>query len=856
MPPKSGWKSLTRAATNPFRRSTDGSSSSRAKSKSPARKQSIEVPRSESPTPVDMPIPPAPARAAPPESVKPLPEPVPVSLSDPGAIDLTSPTQPEFGKGADQIAMGSAQKDMDVQIQQSDSAPDAPVAPPKPHIAEQSQPPDAPKEATLTVEEPTVVSAPEEPAAPPRTESAAAEQIVPDAVGQEPIAPDHLANGPPRRGEEIPITIVDEPDMTVSISSPPVNNRGTKLDIITPFQTKPAVMTPETTPQGSKTHDEDQAIGQEIYATEEILVEERHYEDIPNVNGQPRTQVTSIQNVDPFIDAKDPFIDPKVTLIPPPSRGGEGQFQRPYSIPTVRPLSHVSQTQVQVDDDEAAGLLAQAEVVTIPGSRDPLSATLNGNKHEATLDNVAHWTAYSLPSGARYYYHPDARVVTDVELEIASNLQKVCECLEQTVRPHRKGVQISQPPLGRRGNVANRLAAEEAMLDDTTAPSSSTSSDWATREHRRMRAVQKTKNQAPPLTTTYTFTADKDEGGRMVGLELWLCAISPPDTTGYGATQSSFHPVTLWVDHLAKTVSSSPPWSRMISPGAGKAVAQPEDQVLDPVLRYWEFIESHPSHTGLPAGSSEEAMEALSWCYTDLLLHPPENLSSAPFTPAECRELLDLLKTLEAQSIGPLQTHIVAKVHVRLVKHRQGQLLGLPSEGVAPKLTSEVKPREYFSNIFSRVFIFLFCFGIPWLYVPKSEPHSIPNAGAPNGLQDDTDAKPSHDGLLADSPLFAASLSLIAPVLITAGVAFLALPDLENAAQLAALISLIFSFSSFFTSFINLRRRVIDAQAAGERRALLGRPSTRSPFTQSLPLVFLVYSTIALVAAIFLYVWN
>lgn len=41
-----------------------------------------------------------------------------------------------------------------------------------------------------------------------------------------------------------------------------------------------------------------------------------------------------------------------------------------------------------------------------------------------------------------------------------------------------------------------------------------------------------------------------------------------------------------------------------------------DSSALDATLRYWEFIETHPGHTGLPAGTSEEAVEALSWCYT------------------------------------------------------------------------------------------------------------------------------------------------------------------------------------------------------------------------------------------------
>lgn len=37
---------------------------------------------------------------------------------------------------------------------------------------------------------------------------------------------------------------------------------------------------------------------------------------------------------------------------------------------------------------------------------------------------------------------------------------------------------------------------------------------------------------------------------------------------------------------------------------------------IEPHLKYWEYIQSHPAHVGLPPSSAEEAIEALTWCYT------------------------------------------------------------------------------------------------------------------------------------------------------------------------------------------------------------------------------------------------
>lgn len=157
----------------------------------------------------------------------------------------------------------------------------------------------------------------------------------------------------------------------------------------------------------------------------------------------------------------------------------------------------------------------------------------------------------------------------------------------------------------------------------------------------------------------------------------------------------------------------------------------------------------------------------------DHLLHPFEGHADQPFTAEECRELLNLLKTLEgmmvdtiydyisheivysAQSIGPLQTHIVAKIHVRLAKHRHHRLV---SSSIVHDIFHKKKQTEPFSNFFVRVFFVFFCFGIPFKYVARTEGHSAEMEGHPHKHPElsATDGR-----LFADSAASAATVALL-----------------------------------------------------------------------------------------------
>lgn len=67
--------------------------------------------------------------------------------------------------------------------------------------------------------------------------------------------------------------------------------------------------------------------------------------------------------------------------------------------------------------------------------------------------------------------------------------------------------------------------------------------------------------------------------------------------------------------------------------------------------------------------------------------------------------------------------------------------------------------KDPFGNFFVKIFVGLFCFGIPYKYVPKDDHRHIPS---------ETDAllpRGKTGLLLADSPIFAAALTLVVSLL-------------------------------------------------------------------------------------------
>ena len=114
---------------------------------------------------------------------------------------------------------------------------------------------------------------------------------------------------------------------------------------------------------------------------------------------------------------------------------------------------------------------------------------------------------------------------------------------------------------------------------------------------------------------------------------------------------------------------------------------------LDYAYRYYAFLESHPAHVPLPSGAYHEALDALTWSYSEWLLksqsQPPTHHDQAgaksasnrgskappPFKMQEAQELINILKSTNSGedevTRSTARTRVVARVLRRMVQWKQ-----------------------------------------------------------------------------------------------------------------------------------------------------------------------------------------
>ncbi|KAI0320266.1 hypothetical protein OF83DRAFT_1105870 [Amylostereum chailletii] len=185
-----------------------------------------------------------------------------------------------------------------------------------------------------------------------------------------------------------------------------------------------------------------------------------------------------------------------------------------------------------------------------------------------------------------------------------------------------------------------------------------------------------------------------------------------------GGKKHNFAPAQAWVNHAKKIVSLDRNPERMKMEDLSK------EQQLEMEHRYWSYVETHPAHLLLPPTSVSEAMDMLTWSYTERLL--PSTSGSIPaFSHDECQELMGILRSLEANpSPGQavIRTHIVAKIMLRMTAWRQRD--GSPDA----QRNKRAGRDEYLFPIGRKAVdlaVSAVCLGIPYLFLDRSRHHRI-----------------------------------------------------------------------------------------------------------------------------------
>ncbi|KAJ7679425.1 hypothetical protein DFH06DRAFT_1078905 [Mycena polygramma] len=273
--------------------------------------------------------------------------------------------------------------------------------------------------------------------------------------------------------------------------------------------------------------------------------------------------------------------------------------------------------------------------------------------------------------------------------------------------------------------------------------------------------------------------------------------------------------------------------------------------------RYWAFMESHPAHAALSFAARREAMDVLTWAWTDRLLPPQQLPFPPPFTQNECQELLGLLRSFDTpQTEGGIQsvvlTRIVSRILLRVAHWRQHHFRPhkpLPTESFGKHI------RHTRSHGFLRTaadaLLTCLLLGVPYLFYTRGSYHHADAEGGTAGRS------------LLPVLIVGACTCLLAAVLLSASVTFLSLPGLHSVARVVALVVVLLAAGSMASGLVALFRYkselAVPVAASTEylNPARVGREglmliSTRSVI-MSLPLVLLIYAVIGFVAAIVLY---
>ena len=315
-----------------------------------------------------------------------------------------------------------------------------------------------------------------------------------------------------------------------------------------------------------------------------------------------------------------------------------------------------------------------------------------------------------------------------------------------------------------------------------------------------------------------------------------------PVDLGYGAPC-----VLAWtyVSHKRRRVGPQGPEDKFV-------VGEDAELDLEQERRYWAYLETHPAHSDVNPRAVQEAIELLTWHYTDRLLAEKKRGEkeyirvNPPFTPEESHEVLEFIKSVSTDhslSNSVLKTRTVARVHVRTAEWRLAKLhavadaVNLEVMSPSERLRRRRAAANPFVGVPLRTLASLLGLGIPYLYVD----------------QPDEKVEDRQRLMVAD-----ASTNLMSALMLGASVSFLAIPDLEDIARLAGVAAAACSLGSLAAGIVRLRLPSFTGGKAGEGTEFEQepRPSALRTFARSLPLVLSAYAGSALVAGLAAYSWR
>ncbi|KAF8759997.1 hypothetical protein RHS01_01428 [Rhizoctonia solani] len=423
---------------------------------------------------------------------------------------------------------------------------------------------------------------------------------------------------------------------------------------------------------------------------------------------------------------------------------------------------------------------------------------------------------------------------------------------------------------------AHRLVVDEIDLEDTLGPSLVPSLP----QQRPVTLVTDLDMSDPVTHSGVNSFVDKNLQERDIdlpsGWEIWIHASgtseslfdgskadrwdevseagSEPVDLGYGAPC-----VLVWtyVSHKRRRVGAQGPEDKLVTGEDAEHGGFGADLFgidLEMERRYWAYVETHPAHADVNPRATQEAIELLTWHYTDRFLAEKKRGEKEvihvepPFTPEESQEVLEFFKSVTSDyshANAVLKTRTVARVHVRTAEWRLAKLhavadaVNLDVMSPSERLRRRRAAANPFVGVPLRTLASLLGLGIPYLYVEQ-----------PDGKVEDRQRM-----MVAD-----ASTNLMSALMLGASVSFLAIPDLEDIARLAGVAAAACSLGSLAAGIVRLRLPSFSSGKEGgegtDDEEQEPRPSALRTFARSLPLVLSAYAGSALVAGLAAYSWR
>jgi len=283
---------------------------------------------------------------------------------------------------------------------------------------------------------------------------------------------------------------------------------------------------------------------------------------------------------------------------------------------------------------------------------------------------------------------------------------------------------------------------------------------------------------------------------------------------------------------------------------------------------YWEYIIGHPCHAPLEKYAEEDAMAALAWYGQDRMLHPQDSI--VPFSTELSKELLELLNTMSEKEAfsgtrnGYIKTHLVASILERVAGERLRQHYGQEDARNFLKRSFKMRykdfdePHPWYFNILLSFCMTGLCLGAPYAYLRHINEFFMSGVGRTDTITE------RWQSFVEENVVDWTNTNLVSTVLVSASVALLAIPGIDESTRILGITSTLFSLASVIIGLLNVWQHQHKSRTDMELRVIFDffdraegyfKTDKLLAILLSLPMVLLIWSTLIFAASMVTFAW-